>query len=67
MKTKHKIVIPTEVIIVTTGSRDAVESAIDLAKDGAPWESQQQRIKPWPVRLGEDRERCPSDALSKRR
>lgn len=49
MKQKHTA-IATEVPVVprgATGSRDAVETAIDSAKDGNAWESNRGKIAQW--------------------
>lgn len=55
MKSKLK---PTpcvsEIIPASSGSRDAVETAIDFAKDGAPWEGMRREISPWPLENEED-------------
>ena len=59
MNRKTKILEPD--IAFVMGSREAVESAIDLAKDGIPWESRHNRITPWPAGREDDRHDCPTE------
>jgi hypothetical protein len=46
MKTRTKAKV-LELSVLPTGTRDAVETAIDLAKDGKSWTSGQDKIRPW--------------------
>lgn len=48
----------SEKLALPTGTRDAVETAIDLAKDGKSWERGQDKIRPWKPRLPEDQDAC---------
>lgn len=46
MKPKKVVSVPKRDSTRTTSTRNAVETAIDLAKEGRPWLSG-ERIKPW--------------------
>jgi hypothetical protein len=51
-------------ILAVGGTRDAVETAIDMAKDGRPWEKKTSRIALWPTakrKIGEDCEEASED------
>lgn len=48
--------------LVGRGTRDAVETAIDLAKDGQPWEKRTGRIARWPAAKRHSFEDCEKES-----
>jgi hypothetical protein len=61
MKTKSKIMKPD--VLLPRGSRDAVETAIDSAKDGNAWDAPPSKIRPW--ESSKDVPECEEQELAK--
>jgi hypothetical protein len=49
-----------------SGTRDAVETAIDLAKEGRAWESGKTKIKPWQPAKEDQTDACEENLVEQR-